>query len=368
MFSFVSLPPAEAAAAGQKPEYMRWFRSLHSTLRRAKISLLNDQVKIADSSHDMTEQSFINSSSVQKLSNALLISYIGNSVLNVVLCFTATFGNIVIAISLCKISSLHAPSKALYISLALSDLGVGLIGHPLYLGYLLTEMKQSKDAESSHSYGVVYAIHNLVSVLLCAISLLTMTAISVDRLLALRLKFRYREKVTLRRVTVTLVFSYTLSAAMSSAYIWNYPLYLGATYGGIFLCALISSICCILVYTSIRKQRTRQVFHHTDVSTALQSRQQVEACFNMVSYRKSFVSTLYVYASLSICYLPYVCLKIVGRYTGWDDTLSAAFYWCGTLVLFNSTLNPLLYCWRIQGIRQAAKETVKSIIFCLKWF
>lgn len=314
----------------------------------------------------MTEQTFINSSAVPKLSNALLISYVGNAVLNVLLSFTATFGNIVIAISLRKISSLHAPSKALYLGLALSDLGVGLIGHPLYLAYLLAEMNSK--GESSNSFTALYATHNILSVFLCAISLLTMTAISVDRLLALRLKFRYRETVTLRRVTMILVFSYILSAAMSSAYIWNYALYLGATYGGIFLCALISSICCILVYSTIRKQSTRQVFHLTDRTLPLREhkRNADDYCFNIVLYKRSFYSTLYVYASLSICYLPYVCLKIVGGYTDWDDNLTAAFYWCGTLVLFNSSLNPLLYCWRIQGIRQAAKQTVKSIFCCLK--
>lgn len=226
----------------------------------------------------------------------------------------------------------------------------------------------NSNGDSSNSYGSIYAIHNVLSVFLCAVSLLTMTVISVDRLLALRLKFRYRETVTLRRVSLTLIFSYILSAVMSSAYIWNYPLYLGANYGGIFLCALITSICCILVYSAIRKQSTRQVFHHTERN--LQSREHKrsvdDSCFNMVTYRRSFYSTLYVYASLSICYLPYVSLKIVGRYTGWDDKITAAFYWCGTLVLFNSSLNPLLYCWRIQGIKQAAKQTVKNMFSCFK--
>lgn len=336
-------------------------------LRRTKISLLisGDKRELI-CSYNMTEQSFLNSSTAPKLSHVLFVSYIGNSVLNVLLSFTATFGNIVIAISLRKNSSLHAPSKALYLSLALSDLGVGLIGHPLYLAYLLTEMNSHGD--SSNSHGSIHALHNVLSVFLCAVSLLTMTAISVDRLLALRLKFRYRETVTLRRVSLTLIFSHILSAVMSSAYVWYYPLYLGANYGGIFLCALVSSVCCILVYSAIRKQSTRQVFHCTkrNLQSIEHQRSVDDSCFNMVTYRRSFYSTLYVYASLSVCYLPYVCLKIVGQYTGWDDRVTAAFYWCGTLVLFNSSLNPLLYCWRIQGIKQTAKQTVKKMFSCFK--
>ena len=334
-------------------------------LRRAEIShLIAGDERELICSYSMTEQS--NSSIVPQLSPVLLVSYIGNSVLNVLLSFTATFGNIVIAISLRKISSLHAPSKALYLSLALSDLGVGLIGHPLFLAYLLSEMNSYSN--SSNSYGSIHALHNVLSMFLCAVSLLTMTSISVDRLLALRLKFRYRETVTLRRVWMTLIFSYILSAVMSSAYIWYHPLYLGANYGGIFLCALVISVCCILVYSAIRKQSTRQVFHLSRVNLqSIEHKRSVDDfSFNIVTYRRSFYSTLYVYASLSICYLPYVCLKIVGWYTGWHDRVTAAFYWSGTLVLFNSSLNPLLYCWRIQGIKQAAKQTVKNIFSCFK--
>ena len=334
-------------------------------LGRAQISLLigGDKRELIYS-YNMTEQS--NSSTAPKLSQALLVSYIGNSVLNILLSFTATFGNIVIAISLRRISSLHAPSKALYLSLALSDLGVGLIGHPLFLVFLLTQMNSYGD--SSNSYGSIHALQNVISVFLCAVSLLTMTAISVDRLLALRLKFRYRETVTLRRVCTTLIFSYILSAAISSAYIWHHPLYLGATYGGFFLCALVISVCCILVYSAIRKQSTRQVFHLSkrNLQSIEYKRSAGVSSFKMATYRRSFYSTLYVYASLSLCYIPFFCLNIVGWHTGWDDRVLAAFYWCGTLVLFNSTLNPLLYCWRIQGIKQAAKQTVKNIFSCFK--
>ena len=117
--------------------------------------------------------------------------------------------------SLRKISTLHAPSRALYTSLCLSDLGVGVIAHPLYVGYLIAEMNDQHQSK----HGSVYAIHNVMSVFLCAISLLTMTAITVDRLLAIRLKLRYRETVTLRRVTIALAFSYLLSALVASAYL-----------------------------------------------------------------------------------------------------------------------------------------------------
>ena len=304
-----------------------------------------------------TEQSI---NMTQKLSKTLLVSYIGNCILNVLLSPTATFGNIVIAVSLRKISTLHAPSRALYTSLCLSDLGVGVIAHPLYAGYLIAEMNDQHQSK----HGAVYSIHNVMSVFLCAISLLTMTAITVDRLLAIRLKLRYREMVTLRRVTIALAFSYILSALVASSYLRNNNLYLYATYSAVLICALVSSVCCLLVYVTIHKHRRIQVCSHVQLRRFESNRK--EASFNMVSHRRSFLSTLYMYGSFSVCHLPYVCLKIAGRVTGWNQALWAAFYWSGTLVLINSSLNPLLFCWRIEGIKHAAKNTVQVFFPCLK--
>lgn len=107
---------------------------------------------------NLTTEKLINMT--QKLSKTLLLSYIGNCILNVLLSLTATLENIVIAISLRKISTLHAPSRALNTSLCLSDLGVGVIARPLYVGYLIAEMNDQHQSK----HGAVYAIHNVMSV------------------------------------------------------------------------------------------------------------------------------------------------------------------------------------------------------------
>ena len=70
-------------------------------------------------------------------------------------------------VALHKDTSIHPPSKLLYRNLAITDLCVGAIAEPLRAAY-------------------------------CT-SLVTLTAISVDRLLALLLGLRYRQVVTLKR-------------------------------------------------------------------------------------------------------------------------------------------------------------------------
>ena len=54
-------------------------------------------------------------------------------VLNIALMFTATLGNISILLSFALVSSLRWTSNYLLFGLALTDLGVGLVVHPLYI-------------------------------------------------------------------------------------------------------------------------------------------------------------------------------------------------------------------------------------------
>ena len=117
--------------------------------------------------------------------------------LNIFLSITASLGNALILVALHRISSIHPPTKLFFQFLAVSDLCVGLIVQPLFAIFLLarriTEVKQ----DVLHH---MYEVSRASSWTLCAVSVLTSTAISVDRLLALLLGLRYRHFVTLRRV------------------------------------------------------------------------------------------------------------------------------------------------------------------------
>ena len=106
-------------------------------------------------------------------------------VLNTFLSITAFLGNTLILVALYKESSLHPPSKLLLRSLAITDLLVGIIVEPLNVAYLMSVRSKRWDI----CYNVYLALL-LASYVLCAVSLLVLTAISVDRLLALWLGLR----------------------------------------------------------------------------------------------------------------------------------------------------------------------------------
>ena len=122
------------------------------------------------------------------------------STLSIFLSITAFLGNTLILVALHKETSLHPPSKLLYRNLAITDLCVGIIVDPLAVTYLTSVVKERWDI----CYHANWAA-NFLSYTLCTVSLLTLTAISVDRLLALLLGLRYKQVVTLRRTYITVI-------------------------------------------------------------------------------------------------------------------------------------------------------------------
>ena len=68
---------------------------------------------------------------------------VANCFFNAFLLFTALVLNIITIQALRKISSFPKPLKTLLLSLAVSDLGVGLLVHPLYIARLIINIEQS---------------------------------------------------------------------------------------------------------------------------------------------------------------------------------------------------------------------------------
>ena len=138
------------------------------------------------------------------------------SLVNILLSISAFLGNTLILVALHKETSLHPPSKLLYRNLAITDLCVGVIADPLQVAYFISVVNERSDI-----CDYTFLLTTVTGYVLCLMSLLTVTAISVDRLLALLLGFRYRQDVTVTRVFATVIVFWIFSVVGSSASFWN---------------------------------------------------------------------------------------------------------------------------------------------------
>ena len=269
------------------------------------------------------------------------------SALNIPLCITAFLGNVLIIVVLQKVSFLHPPSKLLLGCLASTDLCVGLITQPLYVSFLMIP---------AHSRLCRYL--NIASftlgILLCGVSLFTLTAISVDRLLALLLGMRYRQMVTLRRVRILVASLWISSVALAMTSFYNVRITTGITGVILLSCVATSIYCYVKIYYTLRRHQARlgERVHQRE-------RNDGEIPLNIARYRKTVCTALCMQITLPACYLPYGIVAALRAVKGesfhlaWDVAL--------TLIFLNSTLNPILYCWRIRQIREVVKNTIKQL-------
>ena len=270
-------------------------------------------------------------------------------VLNIFLAITATLGNTLILIALNKVSSIHPPTRLFLRCLTVTDFCVGVIVHPLFVAFL-TEFPGGNWRIPSLTVG-------FFSFIFCGVSFHTSAAISVDRLLALLLGLRYRLVVTLRRVRIAVVclwFSGILEGLLYSFYSPD----VGNSVAFVF--TTISVFTSVFSYTKIfLKLRQHQVQVQQNAG-----HEQVNAGripLNIERYKKIVYSIAWVQLALFVCYSPIVLYKILRTSRGNTDPGSILLNSALTIAYFNSSLNPILYCWKIRDIRQTVKNTVKHI-------
>ena len=185
------------------------------------------------------------------------------SALNIFLSITASLGNALILIALHNVS-IYPPTKLFFRCLAVTDLCVGLIVQPLYATFLLYHLTE----ENENFAYYVSEIYNVLSWILCGISLFTSTAISVDRLLALVLGLRYRHVVTLKRTYVIIITFWIVSAALSAMKCCSVLITIWYSIIGTLVCLVTSIFSYTKVFFTLRhrqyqvpKQQISQPFH-----------------------------------------------------------------------------------------------------------
>ena len=268
------------------------------------------------------------------------------SVLNIFLSVTTFLGNTLILAALPKETSLHPPSKLLFRNLAITDLCVGIIAEPLLVAYLMSLLKQRWDI----CYYLEYT-GLAIGAILCSVSLFTLTAISVDRLLALWLGLRYRRVATLRKAYISVIVMWVLSVVAGAAiYSLDTVILDWSMFITISLCVVISSLCYTKVFVVLRRRKVR-----LEDSAFQGPTEVIKVPLNLARYRKAVYSALWVQVTLVVCYLPF------GIATTIPEISLSVYLMTLTLLLLNSSLNPLLYCWKIREVRQAVKDTIRQL-------
>ena len=282
--------------------------------------------------------------------NSFKTAFVINAILNVPFSIIATLANCLVMISIWRSYTLRTPANMLLIGLALSDFGVGLIVQPFFIAYLF-----SFAYRGAGKFTCISAVAlTLTASFLSCVSFGTVTAISLERYLALCLHLRYEEIITMKRVRRFLVVLWVLGGISSFVWALFAPRYKSFYYvAGILFCLLVSTVAYVKIYRIVRSHlkqiKTNEVTRNEDGD-------------NLQHRKKSAYNMFLVYCVLLCCYLPYSICLAIGKITGYSKWNWTAINFALTVININSSINPIIYCYRMREIRRGIIHTLYKIL------
>ena len=303
--------------------------------------------------------------------NAILVQFQGTlmviiCILNLTCSITATIGNLLVIRALWKASSIPANLKKLFLSLAVADFAVGILAQ-LMFGIVLAVMLNlaaDKNYQFEFLCPMIFSVCYYFIFLLTCASFLTINLIAIDRVLAIFLHLRYRELVTSKRVAVSLALLWMISVVAAFVYI-SFPNQNNIIVATVeFVGLLVTTVGYVRIYkvvkyhqNQIQGQRQWQVQNNQ-----VQNNQEIR---ETLQQKKSTINAIFVHIIFLACFLPNLCCMILVRADDFRLSFLAASHVSGFLVLLNSSLNPVVYCWRYREIREIVKALLKKRTFRL---
>ncbi|XP_033617534.1 histamine H2 receptor isoform X6 [Fukomys damarensis] len=285
------------------------------------------------------------------------------SVVLIVLILITVAGNVVVCLAVGLNRRLRSLTNCFIVSLAVTDLLLGLLVLPFSAIYQLS---------CKWSFSKVFCnIYTSLDVMLCTASILNLFMISLDRYCAVTDPLRYPVLITPVRVAISLVFIWVISITLSFLSIhlgWNSrnetskdndtilkcKVQVNEVYGlvdGLVTFYLPLLIMCITYFRifKIAREQAKRINHIGSWKAAT------------IREHKATVTLAAVMGAFIICWFPYFTVFVYRGLKG-DDAVNEVFeaivLWLGYA---NSALNPILYAALNRDFRTAYHQ-----LFCCR--
>ena len=278
-----------------------------------------------------------------------------NCVLNSFLSCTAITLNTLTILALRRLTShLSKTLRMLLLNLAVTDLGVGLLAQPSYVVYLVMIIQgKTQTFTSEITLQIVYITGKFLSY----VSFFGVVTLAADKFLSIYLHLRYQELVTYKRVLSVVISIWILSAILALIFSQRrqFDFYISVPIESV--CYLATALCYLKIYLLVRHHKTEILTQRTQVT-----QEQIENEANAAKLKKSATSTFYLYLVFVACYVPRMCIMSIISSAGESTALLRHLrLYTFTLVFLNSSLNPLIYCWKMRHIGKAIMVILRNL-------
>ncbi|XP_020917714.1 beta-4C adrenergic receptor-like [Exaiptasia diaphana] len=260
----------------------------------------------------------------------------------------ATILNLLIIVTFVKTPSLRTAPNILILSLAITDFSVGVLVQPVHCTFLFSHM-----TNNTAVYESVFEVLNPILVILILASILTITAITVDRFLAVHLHLRYQELVTKKRISIVVIMIWTFSVLWTCLLLLLTKMTIVIVHidNFLFLSLLLMNIALVLKISCVIRQHAAQIQVQQQAMNA-----QPGAAGNI---KRSVNIMYYVLGTFCICYSPHTCVWIMKAFMPKLIKGLTALTMVNTILMLNSSINPIIYFWRIPDMRNAALQLLR---------
>ena len=271
------------------------------------------------------------------------------AIINIISSPLAVIFNSVIFIAIVTNSRLRTPSNLLIGCLTLSDVLVGLTVQPAYICFRLME-NQHRSVPC-----FVRVLYSNAFYICCGVSFMTLSVVSYERLVAVRLRARYNNVFSGNRVLKFMVAIWVLNIVLTSLqWVGINQISRGIHLILWFLCLLVSVVASLGISLTLRRHH-RQLHCHGAIFENIRRKRELKLTRNIL-----FI--VGVYLSLN---LPVLLVSLYHQILEQEIKTYNHYSWTETLAFLNSCSNPLLCFWKNRQIRQGIFAARRRITFHL---
>ena len=264
----------------------------------------------------------------------------------------AVAGNGLILAAIWKNPSLRTPSYIILAGLAFTDLCTGLVTQPFFIALHITCLQNSRGSNHSRMLFLGSVVCGTYFTYLTLVLILLM---SIERWLHMNRRSLLNGRRTCFIVAVVSLLLIPLSAVRS---VKEYEFASGIILFIVFFsCVLVTSVAYFKVFRIIR--------HHQEQVHSNESSQNFgQPAIDLAKYKKSVFSILYILGVFYLCYLPSLVVFAGMMFNLFINMtmLDLAFRISTLFLLLASSINPMIYIWRMNPLRTGVNFFVRKIL------
>lgn len=262
-------------------------------------------------------------------------------------------GNALILIVIWRNRALRTPFYMFLSGLALTDLFTGVITQPFYVAFQLICSEGPQEIADRQTFLVLArVITGGFGSYFIYVTVLILTCMSIERWLQMSQRFLFIERrarfiiagITLGPIPVSVFRALNILTG-------GYEHVLTASFSILLLCVIVISVSYFKVFRIIR-------CHQQQVQARETPQISVQPAINLAKYKKSVYSILYIVLLFYISYSPFIVFFGIYHSLRDHSVLEVVYVMSLTSVFLSSSLNPLIYLWRMNDIRNGVKQLI----------